>query len=118
MKILFIVHRFHTNLFFPIKSLLIHGHQLQMIVPNVDIYDSLIEDHSDLKPIQIIESDISFDFVLKILDELEPDLILQRHFERKWKYFSLIAFFKGIKCIAYDQSPQIGNSLLSKNHDL
>jgi len=114
MKILLIVHRFHPNLYYPVKSLIEYGHQVQMLVPKVDIYDNLIEDHAYVKPIKLIDNELSISNITKIINQLKPDLIIQRHFKDKWKWFSIVGQIKGIKCIAYDQSPQIGHSFLKQ----
>ncbi len=115
MNILLIVHRFHPNLFYPVKSLIDHGHQVQLLVPKVDIYENLIEDYSYTKPIWISDKELNIGKIASLLKQLNPDLIIQRHFLKKWKLFSIVARIKGIKCITYDQSPQIGHSFIKQN---
>jgi glycosyltransferase involved in cell wall biosynthesis len=114
MKILIIVHRFHTNLFYPVKSLIEYGNQVILIVPKIDIYDKLIEDHSFIEPIRISNRDLSICFIRDLLKQIVPDLIIQRYFHKKWKLFSIIGRFMGIQCVTYDQSPQTYNNLLAQ----
>lgn len=112
MKILFIVHRFHPNLFYPVKALTEAGHEVEMIVPDIKAYETLSEDHSIVRPIKISYSEINKKYVYCLLKEIKPDLILQRHFEGRWKFFSIVSFFMGIKRLVYDQSTHTGNSFI------
>lgn len=114
MKIIFIVHRFHPNLFFPVKALIESGNKVDIIVPNIETYNTLSENYSIITPISILEDRLSIKGIFKILRELNPDLIIQRYFKGKWKLFSIIAFYLKIKCITYDQSPQTYNNLLKQ----
>jgi glycosyltransferase involved in cell wall biosynthesis len=112
MRILLIVHRFHPNLFYPVKSLVDYGYVVALIVPKVDTYVNLIEDHSILKPIYLEYDQLNYSFVNQIIASLKPDLIIQRYFSKKWKYFWFIGMLKGVKCISYEQNPQESNDLI------
>lgn len=114
MKVLFIVHRFHPNLFYPIKALIEAGHNVHMIVPDVEEYKSLPEDYSFITPVLLKDEELSVRNIKRILKDIKPDILLQRHFEGKWKLFSILAFFMGIKRVKYDQSPLTGNSFLKQ----
>ena len=112
MRILFIVHRFHTNLYFPIKSLILKGHQVEMFVPKITEYEMLIEDHTFIKPQKIESSKLTVKKIYILLKKMKPDLILQRHFENRWVLFSLISLLLGIKRVTYNQGPYLNNDLI------
>lgn len=114
MKILIIVHRFHPNLFFSIKSLIKNGNKVTMFVPEIRLYESLIEDHTYLEPIKIKTEKLTWTFIYRHIKDTNPDLIIQRHFKGKWKLYSVIGFSLGIKCITYDQSPHTSNNLFQQ----
>ena len=110
MKILFIVHRFHPNLFYPVKSLIQEGHEVQLIVPKNDKHNGLVEDHTLTEPIKVADNQLSICLISKQLKQIKPNLIIQRHFQGKWKLFSILGRLRGIKCVAYDQNPQKASS--------
>ena len=105
MNIAFVVHRYHTNLYFTVKSLKEQGHNVIMIVPDIDIYNSLVEDRSLVQPIKINERQLSLKYVLKLLQSIKPDLLIIRHLDANWKLFSYVSFLLGIKRVTYDQIP-------------
>ncbi len=114
LRIVFIVHRFHTNLYFPTKALIDAGHDVKVVVPVKEIHKNLSENYTYLKPIRISDNQLSVHFVYQQLRAWQPDLLFLRYHEGKWKLFSFIALFLNIKRVTYDQSPNMGNSLIKQ----
>ncbi len=112
MKIVFIVHRFHPNLYFPIKALVKNGHEVEIIVPKTDEFEGLSEDYEFVKPISLAENELTPKFIFNYLKENKPDVIFHRHFIGKWILFSLISRLMGIKTITYNQYPHTSDNLL------
>lgn len=101
MRVLFIVPRFHTNLFFATKALVTHGHDVSMFC---DLLAPL-EDYSYVTPTALKHDDLTLSNIWKLLSETKPDLILLRHTEGRWKRFLWLALLRGIKTVGYDQRP-------------
>lgn len=112
MKIFFVVHRYHTNLYFVVKALKNAGHELKIIVPEIEIYNTLIEDRSLIEPIKIKESELSAKYIYNFLKAQKPDLLILRYFEGKWILFSLISKLLGIKRVTYNQIPYYNQNWL------
>ena len=105
MKIIFVVHRYHTNLYFVVKALKEAGHEVKIIVPEIELYNTLIEDHTLVKPLKINENEISVRYVYNLLTKLKPDLLILRYLEGKWILFSIISMLLGIKRVIYNLVP-------------
>ncbi len=75
MKFIFIAPRFHTNFYYPIKTLLDHGHQVEFLA----LYEGKSESHDLVKPIIIgreIFWPILFVKVMKYLWLNNPDVLI------------------------------------------
>lgn len=114
MVILFVVHRFHPNLSFAVRSLLDDGNCVHLIVPDSADYKSLPEDHSRCKPMMIKAEELSLSFILGIFNKLKPDIVIHRHHKGKWKLFYFASLLRSVRCITYDQNPQTGDNILEQ----
>lgn len=99
--ILFVVHRFHTNLVPVVESLVQEGHKVNV----VGKYIGPNENHNLVRPIIIDPNELTANETEKIINELMPDFILNRQLSNNFALFSKIAVRKGIKNIAYHQTP-------------
>lgn len=101
MKILFLLPRFHTNIFHAVKALQDRGHKVRMLCAR----QNAIEDHSHIVPDVIDQSRLNWRFVFTLLRQSRPDLIVIREPKGRWRRFNLAAALLGIKCLGYDPSP-------------
>src|SRR5688572_19135644 len=89
MKVLFIVPRFHTNLFHAVKALRLAGAEVHLYCREQDA----LEDHSFVKPTLIDTRNTTWSQTRRILTAIDPDLVVIRKVER----FSTVAFWM---CVA------------------
>jgi glycosyltransferase involved in cell wall biosynthesis len=115
MKIVFIVKRFHTNLFSAVKALLARGHEVALLCPN----EEKAEDHRYLRPTILESSELGLRAALRYMMGTKPDLVIVRHARGKWRYFSYAATLLGIRTIGYDLRPyMLRRNWLDRSRDL
>ncbi|WP_181704423.1 glycosyltransferase family 4 protein [Chthonobacter albigriseus] len=100
LSIVFVVPRFHTNLFFATKALKEAGHNVTLICRD----QAGTEDHSILEPL-IVGAAPSVRAVWRLLAECDPDLLFIRAVPNISFWASLFARLHRIPAFAYDQRP-------------
>lgn len=99
-SILFVVPRFHTNLFFATKALIEAGHDVAVFAET----QSRIEDHSFVAPI-VMPSEADPAFLRARLSEVQPDLTILRYPSRLSRQVYAQARRLGLRALGYDQHP-------------
>lgn len=103
MKVLFIVPRFHTNLFFATKALVQAGIE-------VDIFCSsahTLEDHSFVKPVIITNQRLQWREISRLLHTSDPDLVIIRDVGRLSKMIYWLCLAQRRAMLGYDQRPYL-----------
>ena len=110
MKVLFIVPRFHTNLFHAVKALRLAGTEVHLYCRE----QAALEDHSFVKPTLIDTRNTTWSQTRRILTSIDPDLVVIRKVGR----FSKVAFWVCVaqrrRVVAYDQRPLLWPRTLRK----
>lgn len=101
MKLVFVLPRFHTNLFYAIKALRMRGHEITMFVAE----RALLEDYSHVPSVVLGDRDLGWLDLLRRLRALSPDLIVIRHTDGAWKRFLWAGLLLRIPMLGYDQRP-------------
>ena len=101
MKVMFVVHRMHPNLSEVHQALISYGHQCVFVVAGVgpsepDVFDNRI----------LVDPNILSDAAVnEILDQNQPDLVVQRNIYGPYVLFWKIARKRGIPQVLYTQDP-------------
>lgn len=101
MHFLYIVPRFHTNLFYATKALIEAGHKVTVLAAT----RGPGEDYQFVTPEILLDEALSFRAIYRRLQQDRPDVILLRHNEDNWKRFYWVGALLGIKVVEYDQRP-------------
>ncbi|WP_292289614.1 glycosyltransferase family 4 protein [Marivita sp.] len=99
-SILFVVPRFHTNLFFATKALIEAGHRVAVFAETT----SRIEDHSHVAP-EVFGTAPDAARLRSALAELQPDLIFARYPSKLSKAIHVAARKARLRILSYDQRP-------------
>ena len=99
-SILFVVPRFHTNLFFATKALIEAGHQVAVFTET----QAQIEDHRFVEPV-VFGKDPDVRALRAALDRLRPDLIMARYPSPLAKAAYTAARKERLRVLSYDQRP-------------
>jgi glycosyltransferase involved in cell wall biosynthesis len=102
-SVLFVVPRFHTNLFFATRALAAHGVRVTLWV--LETADG--EDHSIVAPVVIPEAERGFAAVRQRLAALDPDLVVLRDVGPLSKSVFLSGSLQRRRILAYDQKPYL-----------
>jgi glycosyltransferase involved in cell wall biosynthesis len=98
MKFLFVVPRFHTNLYFVVKALQRRGHEVEMVV------EADGPDFGMLRPI-VLDRPFGAGRALDILRQIQPDLLVLRQRRKDWQWFYWFGPFLSQRRVGYDQQP-------------
>lgn len=101
MKVLFVVPRFHTNLFFATKALTNFGYDVHIICTD----QGKLEDHSFVKPKIVGASEIHWPYLYSYLEKLNPDVVIIRDVGRLSKILYWQSLLQRRLMIGYDQRP-------------
>lgn len=99
-SVVFVVPRFHTNLYFATKALLDRGHRVTLLCSNAEG----IEDHGLLTPV-LLPPGTSARTVWSHLGRLSPDLLLVRRVPGLSPVAAAYGLLNRIPTFAYDQRP-------------
>jgi glycosyltransferase involved in cell wall biosynthesis len=102
LSFVFVVPRFHTNLFSAVRALKEAGHGVSLICRDQEG----IEDHSIVQPIYP-GLDASFSDISAILRPLAPDLVIIRRVRGLSERVFFAAVRAGYRRVAYDQQPYL-----------
>lgn len=100
LRIVFLVPRFHTNLYFATKALIEAGHSVHLVCRD----RAEAEDHSHLSP-HYLDATASFGDVWTLLGRLDPDLLLIRDVPGLTRKFLVAGMAQRRRLYAYDQHP-------------
>ena len=109
LSIVFLVPRFHTNLYYAMRALVDAGHTVYLICRD----DHGIEDHSIVQPIYP-DRPVSFSSAFALLRRLAPDLLIIRDTAGLSRRFFVAAMLGGYRPIGYDQNPHYRRRSLRK----
>jgi glycosyltransferase involved in cell wall biosynthesis len=98
LKFLFVVPRFHTNLYFVVKALRQRGHEVEMVVETDG------PDFGLLKQV-VLDGRFGPAKVFSILRESRPDLLVLRQRRGDWQWFYWLGPFFARRRVGYDQQP-------------
>jgi glycosyltransferase involved in cell wall biosynthesis len=99
MKVLFLLPRFHTNLFHAIAALRERGHDVMLCC----VEQGPIEDYRSLVPEILMPDDLRWAAVFRRLRIFGPDIVIIRQTEGRWRRFAYLARLLGIPAVGYDQ---------------
>lgn len=110
-SVLFVVPRFHTNLFFATRALVEAGTEVAIWC----LETAAAEDHSVVEPDVLPERDIGPGALFRRLSSLDPELIVLRDVGPMSKRVFLAGTLQRRRMLAYDQKPfrRAGRSLLA-----
>jgi glycosyltransferase involved in cell wall biosynthesis len=100
LSIVFVVPRFHTNLFHAVSALTDAGH----IVNLVCVRRERAEDHTVVQP-TYVSPKTPIPTIIRMLRDFAPDLLFIRKVPPLSRRFFVASIFLGIRAFAYDQSP-------------
>ena len=99
-RIVFVVPRFHTNLFYATKALIAAGHRVDVLVNGIGAR----EDHRHLTPVMLGKA--PGDGVLQdILRDLDPDVVFIRTAFKLSRQAAVAARRLGLRALRYDLAP-------------
>lgn len=111
--VLFVVPRFHTNLFFATRALIDAGHRVTVLA----VVASDLEDHSVVVPHVLGDAPARAD-VAQMLAQDRPDLVLLRNSGGLSTIVGRVARAQGLRLLAYDLKPLTQRRSLRKRVSL
>uniref|UniRef100_UPI0035687C84 hypothetical protein n=1 Tax=Puniceibacterium confluentis TaxID=1958944 RepID=UPI0035687C84 len=99
--VLFVVPRFHTNLFFATRALIGAGHQVTVLAAS---QSTAMEDHSVVVP-QVMGEAPTRDAVCRVLEADRPDLVLLRTSGALSRQVARVSRRLRLRVVGYDQRP-------------
>lgn len=100
LRIVFVVPRFHTNLYFATRALIEAGHIVHLICRD----RAEAEDHSRVSP-HYLSATASFGEIWALLRRLDPDLLVIRDVPGLTRKFLVAGMAQRRRLYAYDQHP-------------
>jgi glycosyltransferase involved in cell wall biosynthesis len=95
-----------------VNGILDQGVSVVLLVPSVKEYEYLPDQHDLIKPIKINIKDFTIYDIYKLIKKISPDIIIQRHFNGKWRLISLVSVFCGVRCFSFSMRPHLGSNFL------
>ncbi|WP_146590107.1 glycosyltransferase family 4 protein [Puniceibacterium confluentis] len=99
--VLFVVPRFHTNLFFATRALIGAGHRVTVLAAS---QSAAMEDHSVVVP-QVMGESPARDAVCRVLEADRPDLVLLRTSGALSRQVAQVSRRLRLRVVGYDQRP-------------